>query len=68
MQKGSTLALKSRANVTRSPKQGYQWPHERDLCPQKIKNSHVDLNASSPVSCDQIFTLFCNVMSNMIYF
>ena len=34
--KGSTLALKPRVDVTRSPKQGYQWPHERDLCPPKI--------------------------------
>ena len=31
--KGSTLALKPRADVTRGPKQGYQWPHEKDLCP-----------------------------------
>ena len=30
MQKESTLALKPRADVTRSPKQGYQWPHEKD--------------------------------------
>ena len=28
--KGSTLAFKSRADVTRSPKQGYQWPHEKN--------------------------------------
>ena len=35
--KGSTLALKPRADVTRSPKQGYQWPHGKDLCPQKKK-------------------------------
>ena len=21
------------ADVTQSPKQGYQWPHEKDLCP-----------------------------------
>ena len=34
--KGSTLALKPRADVTRSPKQGYQWPHKKDLCPTKI--------------------------------
>ena len=27
MQKGSTLALKPRADVTRSPKQGYLWPY-----------------------------------------
>ena len=35
-QKGSTLALKPKADVTRSPKQGYQWPHEKDLCSSKI--------------------------------
>ena len=34
--KKSTLALKPRAYVTRSPKQGYQWPQEKDLCPPKI--------------------------------
>ena len=33
---GSTLALNPRADVTRSPKQGYQWPHKKDLCPPKI--------------------------------
>ena len=33
--KGSTLALKPRADVTRSPKQWYQWPDEKDLCPPK---------------------------------
>ena len=32
----STLALKPRADITRSPKQGYQWPHEKDLCPSNI--------------------------------
>ena len=30
-----TLALKPR-EVTRSPKQGYQWPQEKDSCPPKI--------------------------------
>ena len=35
-QKGSTLALKPRADVIRSPKQGYQWLHEKDLCPPKF--------------------------------
>ena len=34
--KGSTLALKSRVDVTKSPKQGYQGPHEKDLRPQKF--------------------------------
>ena len=31
--KGSTLVLKPRADITRSPKQGCQWPHEKELCP-----------------------------------
>ena len=26
-----TLDLKSRGHVTRSPKQGYQWPHKKDF-------------------------------------
>ena len=33
---GSTLALKCRGDITRSPKQGYQWPHKKDLCPPQI--------------------------------
>ena len=32
------LTLKCRADVTRSPKQGYKWPHEKDLC---FKKKHV---------------------------
>ena len=31
-----TLALKPRGDVTRSPKQGYQWHHKKDLCHPKI--------------------------------
>ena len=34
--KGSTLALKPRADITRSPKQEYQWSNKKDLCPPKI--------------------------------
>ena len=34
--KGFTLALKPRVDVTRTPKHGYQWPHEKDLCPPKF--------------------------------
>ena len=30
---GSTLVLKPRVHITRSPKQGYQWPHKKDLSP-----------------------------------
>ena len=33
---GSILALKPRGDITRSPKQGYQWPYEKDLYPPKI--------------------------------
>ena len=33
----STLVLKPKADVTRSPKHGYQWPHKKDMCPTKIK-------------------------------
>ena len=43
---GSTLALKSRADVTRSPKQGYQWPHEKDFkffLKTKGKKSKLDI-------------------------
>ena len=31
-----TLALKPRGDITRSPKQGYQWPHKKDSCPPKF--------------------------------
>ena len=39
---GSTLALKPRGDIARSPKQGYQWPHEKDLCPPKILKNKKD--------------------------
>ena len=38
----STLALKPRADITRSPKQGYQWPHKKDMCPTKIKKKRIE--------------------------
>ena len=31
-----TVDLKPRGDVTRSSKQGYQWPHKKDSCPPKI--------------------------------
>ena len=44
--RGSILVLKPRADVTRSPKQVYQWPHNRtdvlckkDWCPLKKENT-----------------------------
>ena len=42
----STLALKPRADVTRSPKQGYQWPHKKDSCPTK----HLKKKSMDPLS------------------
>ena len=35
----STLALKPRAYVIISSKQGYQWPHKNDWCPPTIQKS-----------------------------
>ena len=32
----STLALKLGVDITRSPKQGYQWPHKRDKMPSGL--------------------------------
>ena len=34
---GSILALKPSGDVTRSPKQGYQWPHEKDMSSKNSK-------------------------------
>ena len=34
----STLAFKPRAEVTRSPKEGYLWPHKKDSCLAKNLN------------------------------
>ena len=40
-----TLALKPRGDVTRSPKQGYQWPHKKDSCPPKnLKKKKIQEN------------------------
>ena len=33
---GCTLTSKIRADVTRSPKQGYQWSHKKEWCPPII--------------------------------
>ena len=32
-----SLAMKPRGDVTRSLKQGHQWPHKKDSCSSKIK-------------------------------
>ena len=35
-----TLAFKPRGDVTRSPKQGYQWPHKWTCVQQKFKKKY----------------------------
>ena len=37
----STLALKPKADFARRPKQGYQWPHEKDLCQLFISSKNL---------------------------
>ena len=39
-----TLALKFRSDVTRSPKQGYQWPHKNYLCSPNLKEKNCCLS------------------------
>ena len=39
--RSSSLALKPRADATRSPKQEYQWPHKRDNVLQKFKKKNL---------------------------
>ena len=34
--KATRLALKPIGDVSRSPKQGYQWPHKKDFCLQNM--------------------------------
>ena len=34
-----TLALKPRTDIIRSPKERYNGPHKKDLCPPKIKKN-----------------------------
>ena len=52
-----TLALKSRGDVTRSPKQGYQWPHKKDSCTQIFfkKNLQTSTKFFSLSICPQVF-------------
>ena len=50
-----TLALKPRGDVTRSPKQGYQWPHKKGLMSSKNlqKKKKDDLNSGTVVTLSQ---------------
>ena len=45
----STLASKPWGDVTRSPKQGCQWPHKKELCrPKNLKNFQYFHNKTGP--------------------
>ena len=51
----STLALKPRADVTKSPIKGYQWPHKKDWCPPKIKiKERIVWIDEDEINCDEI--------------
>ena len=39
--KRACKALKPRPDFTRSPKQGYHWPHEKNLCPPKYLSKKI---------------------------
>ena len=60
MQKWSTLGLKPRADITRSPKQGYQWSHEKDLCHPKFlkKKNKININLSIVVIIYVIYIMW----------
>ena len=52
-----TLVLKPRGDVSRSPKQGYQWPHKKDLCPAiffKKKLNNIAVSSIIPLSVGNI--------------
>ena len=42
-----SLALKPRGDVTRSPKQGYQWPHKWACVQQKFKKKKKKMDFSA---------------------
>ena len=52
-----SLALKPRADITRIPKHGYQWPHEKDLCSPKffLKN---ETQQKHRIPCDDFYFMF----------
>ena len=64
--RGSTLALKPSADVTRSSKQGYQWPHKKDLCPPNLfkKNSKVQKKCYLVTICEHNLSSTDIVLNN----
>ena len=54
----STLALKPRADITRSPKQGHQWPYKRTCVLQKFKKKKFNITNTGQVGLI-LFTTSC---------
>ena len=50
-----------RADITRSPKQGYQWPREKDMCPTKIKKKNKTTSICISVKKAENFAIHCVV-------
>ena len=58
-----TLALKTRGDITRNPKQEYQWPPKRTIVRQKYKNrsvTYLKKCQNSKTTCFPTFDVFHN--------
>ena len=59
--KESTQTLKPRVDFTRSPKQGYQWPHKKDWCPPNIVFKKIPLEFKKhSKKAHQNYGVYCN--------
>ena len=56
-----TLALKPGGDVTRSPNEGFQWPHKKNLCPpiifKKMCIEHCGKGQTKETSHFTLFTI-----------
>ena len=66
--KGSTLVLKPMADVTKSPKQGYQWPQKKNLRPPIIKKKKgVDILILTKLSLSPLHVTIICKNSGLLY-
>ena len=60
-----TLVLKPGGDVTRSPKQGYQWPHKQTCVQQKFKKKkkkkNIRINSGWCVQNDMLKAILYNI-------
>ena len=55
----SALALKARTDIFRSPKQGYQWPNKKDMCPPKnLKKKNVSKSQNISAKTSETIVIF----------